>query len=262
MKKKGRITGLFIVWYIFCAAVIGLGIYTILHTNFAHNGYGKAEGKIVDYISQVDEQGNYTYCPVYEYTVDGRVYHMNHNIYGSDKSRLGKSDTIYYDPDNPQQAHTDRSIAAGIIMLVIGTAFALVATGIFLKKGSEIFIGAGFVTIGVGLIAVVQPGFSVTLLVLLIFAGLGILTICRKIYNMVVLKKKDELLDNHVIGMIVEIVVGAAFIVVGILQALDGVVAFALFGLPLAGVGIFVLYIGIKQFVGVSKTKKSEQDMQ
>lgn len=60
------------------------------------------------------------YAPVYEYEVGGTIYEFRSNAYGSTPPRIGDVDTIYYDPEDPEDSLLNNSFTFEIILICFG----------------------------------------------------------------------------------------------------------------------------------------------
>lgn len=77
------------------------------------------------------------YASVYEYEVDGDIYEFRSNVYSSTPPRIGDFETIYYDPEDPEDSLLNNSFTFEIVLICFGilhiTIWAVIAA-VFNKK--------------------------------------------------------------------------------------------------------------------------------
>lgn len=100
-----------------------------------------ATATVTDYIKHTDSDGNDSYFPCFEFTIEGKVYNIqsrstysNHNP----KYQTGDNVKIHYNPDDPQDAEIDDRFASSlmfvvmcifIVVTVVGVLFVVLAEG-------------------------------------------------------------------------------------------------------------------------------------
>lgn len=93
------------------------------------------EGVVVELIPSVDSDGDTVYAPVYEYEVDGRVYHYRSKVDlgGMLVPGIGDTKTLLYNPDDPADARVKNLflllVLPGLLVGISALAFfALLVT--------------------------------------------------------------------------------------------------------------------------------------
>ncbi len=111
---------------------IGLIVFGIISNKKTKNFIEICEettGTVIGYSTSNDD-GKTKYRAKYKYEVDGETYSVTEQKYHSIKPRDGETDTIYYDPNNPEDARTRLRngnpvvIATGVVLIIAG-AFAV-----------------------------------------------------------------------------------------------------------------------------------------
>jgi len=126
MKQKN---GLFLT-IIF--VLVGLALMVIEGRNiYKSQSYEKQEATIIECVETTDSDGNTTYAPKVKYTVNEIDYEKKLNE-SSAFCKVGKTKTIYYDPNNPSEMLTQSTM---YIIFAVGLVFVL--AGIFSSKSSR-----------------------------------------------------------------------------------------------------------------------------
>ena len=116
--------------------VVGIGVF-IFGLNFVKQydekkeTYNTVEATIVD---EVYDSESSTTAPVYEYEVDGKIYTYKSNTYSSGRKNIGSKETIYYNPDRPNDAFNDMNIKIFGFFEVFGVIFAVAGFVVFISN--------------------------------------------------------------------------------------------------------------------------------
>lgn len=94
--------------------------------------YEITSGKIVDAVVNAHEDSLASYAPVYQFTVDEQTYQFNSHVSTQIYPDIGASVSIYYNPENPEDAFTKGPMVLEIIETVFGIFFIICA--ISMKK--------------------------------------------------------------------------------------------------------------------------------
>lgn len=94
--------------------------------------YETISGKIVDAVVNNHENSLASYAPVYQFTVDEQTYQFNSHVSTQIYPDIGASVSIYYNPENPEDAFTKGPMVLEIIETVFGILFIICA--ISMKK--------------------------------------------------------------------------------------------------------------------------------
>jgi len=274
---------------LFSVGIMGWGIYVEMNIYNKINSFNKTSGGISSYDTKVesdDEGTSTTYAPIYTYMVDMQYYSLT-GSYSSNKPKIGKSVTIYYNPDNYSDSIClEEEKKSGGLLISDGLGFLVVVLGfiIFEINKAKWVAGLGLVILGGGIIVSV-PGFQFWKIILAIFPLVGLFLIWSDIAEKTGLDKKlaswkkknypdgfekpeiiqgvqDYLEENDrkekviknfnrgfsLIGFIPFVVGGIAFIGTGIMLAI-----FDFIGYVVIAAGVFMLYIGIKGIITTFK---------
>ena len=113
---------------IFAGVLAALCLLAGVYFTFFHSrGFVKTSAVIVDLEADTTD-GDTTYWPTVEYTVDGRTY-TSRLDQGSGSYKMGKTITVLYDPGDPSVVHGGSG--AGIYLMIAGAvilAFVLVTS--------------------------------------------------------------------------------------------------------------------------------------
>ncbi len=142
-----------ILWFGCSALIFGMAGAALLYTYFQQRGEARAsagwpatEGKIIHTEVRASSSGdslNTVYYPQirYEYSVLGQTYTGSQITFGGTPAKntlreakkalaaypYGASVTVYYNPENPQDAVLKRTLRGGALMLTLGSVFILSA---------------------------------------------------------------------------------------------------------------------------------------
>lgn len=142
---------IFFLFCIFCIvlgslATIGLGISTF-SKSMKMQQYETTTGEVIDILEKEDTVRRKShghsrtttitvYAPVYEYEVDDISYVYYSDVYSSKRPSIGDTNTLYYDPDDPEDAFVSSSVIFSVIFIVFGviytTVFVIIA--VILRK--------------------------------------------------------------------------------------------------------------------------------
>lgn len=127
----------------------------------ASMGWPAVQGRVLEaYVGHHSDDEDTVYYPVvrYAYTVAGQEYTSDQIAFGPEVASSmdalqaektvarypeGSLVTVYYNPDNPQEAVLERRLASPVAALVIGAGFLGVALYLALKKLPE-FLALAF----------------------------------------------------------------------------------------------------------------------
>lgn len=160
-KSYGSAIAAVIITLVVALACIGVAFgQRISHKRKAER-YQKVTGRIAD-VEKTFHKGKTTQYPVYEYVVDGQTYRYTANSSSGVQIEVGRHVTIYYDPENPNEAYTDdRTSSLFLPLLIMGGFFGAIGLLILVNvvlnippqlRGflTGIFIAAVFCGIPVG----------------------------------------------------------------------------------------------------------------
>lgn len=187
--------------FLFLAGMIIYGIYTEISLLEKKTTFIRTEGKISSYTSKTksDSDGtSTTHYPVYSYLVQGTKYSIK-GAGSSDVPNVGKTVTIYYNPENISDAiceEDENTMARVLFSLGVGIMIIVFGFRVYIKKDAGWLMGLGLLILGGGLIMAI-PGFHVWKFVMAIFPLLGIAFIIKDISNITGLGKKYALWKNE-----------------------------------------------------------------
>lgn len=79
-----------------------------------------------------DDDGRYSYHPVYEYTANGQVIKREGNVYSKNRKKYqaGQPAQIMYNPEKPEEFYVvgaKKQVSFGFILIVVGVIFYISA---------------------------------------------------------------------------------------------------------------------------------------
>ena len=95
--------------------------------------YVEIEGKVVDHVDKVDDDG-VLYAEVVEYVVNDQEYKVVNNVYTNKPKEIGETIKVRYNPDNPKEAVIDSNFlnifkyAFSGLFMFIGVVFVIYGT--------------------------------------------------------------------------------------------------------------------------------------
>ena len=180
-----------VILFLFLAGMIIYGVNTEISLLKKKTSYTKIEGRISSYTST-------TYYPVYSY----RVQDIDYSIKGAesgDAPKVGKTITIYYNPENIADAiceEDENTLARVLLSFGLGIMIFVFGFRVYIKSNAQWLMGLGFLVLGGGLMIAI-PGFHIWKFVMAIFPLLGIAFIIKDISNITGLGKKYALWKNE-----------------------------------------------------------------
>lgn len=214
-NRVGYMSILFIIWLGCCVLMVGFGTYKVASVRYKYASYERTTGYVYDYDSK-NEDDNNLYCARYTYEVDGVTYTVSDDSYSSSLPKTGKAQTIYYNPENPQEASSGKDRDTGVILMIVGVSLGLIAVGILMPRYAKYIMGTGIMILSVGFLGVDKSDFSVANVVLGILAVLGAVVFAGGIYDSVIAARKTNSHSPH-ISNIVKIVIGDIVVLLGFL---------------------------------------------
>lgn len=131
MKKGLKIFGS--IFALIGVLLICGGIYmSISNSNFKKNAV-ETKAKITRIDTSRDSDGDTNHSVSVEFTVDGKHYEGSLNYYTS-SMYIGKEETIYYDPNNPNHFKGAGGEFAVYILFAIGAVFFLIGSVVLIVQ--------------------------------------------------------------------------------------------------------------------------------
>lgn len=109
---------------------IAIGIYLFYSENEFRKTNIKKEATITSIRQSIDSNGDVTYHVYIEFWVDGNYYEGRLNTYSSDMY-VGAQQTIYYDPENPNNFRAEISSWIYLLLLFMGVIFFFIGSLFF-----------------------------------------------------------------------------------------------------------------------------------
>lgn len=269
---------------LFVFFIIGWGIVIEVNLHTKKSQFIETSGGISSYESKVetDSDGSSTlYAPVYTYMVDMQYYSITGG-FSSNRPKVGKTVTIYYNPDNYGDAIClEEESSSGKILISVGLGFLIILIGFLIhnKNNSMWVLGLGITILGGGIMFSI-PGFAIWKIVIAVFPLIGLCLIIADISSKTGLDKKykawkkkhypngfkkPEIIqetedylkeDNrgerivHTAGTFIVIVRAIPFIIIGLALSIWGLIfAFDLTGIFPLIIGLAFMFFGIKTIV-------------
>jgi hypothetical protein len=136
-KKKGFhfVMGIFMLLIGICIGLAG-AYYAFQSWQLVAHG-GQVDAVVVDLVYSPKPGSGRTAAPIYEYTVEGRIYRSRSTTKSYPHLLIGDRQTLLYDPKDPAQARENNFTSLWLLPSIIGA-------------GSVLLILAAVVVIAVG----------------------------------------------------------------------------------------------------------------
>lgn len=130
MKKGMKIFGG--LFFVLGLIMLIVGISLAISTNNFMKTAVSTSATITRIDSRRDSDGDTNYTVIVEFKVDGQTYGGELNYYTS-SMYVGKNETVYYDPSNPNHFKGKGSEIVNYILPIMGIVFMLVGGGIIMS---------------------------------------------------------------------------------------------------------------------------------
>lgn len=180
--------------FLFLAGMIIYGVYTEISLLGKKTTFTRTEGIISSYTSKTESDSDgtsTTYYPVYIYRAQDTDYFIK-GAGSSDVPKVGKTVTIYYNPENISDAICEEEENTMVrVLLSFGLGIMIIMFGfrVYIKSDAQWLMGLGLLVLGGGLMIAI-PGFHIWKLVMAIFPLLGIACIISDVSRLTGLNKK------------------------------------------------------------------------
>ena len=113
---------------IFCGIIELVGVWGIINLITAKKKCTEyVDAFVVDFEKELDNDGNYSYYPIFEYRYEGKEYLKRSNFYSLFLNfRKGERVGLYIDPDTPEKFYCPKEKTHKIIAYLL-----CIAVGIF-----------------------------------------------------------------------------------------------------------------------------------
>lgn len=126
-RSKVQVLVLMAVFFVFGLVIVGIGIYNISVFPSKYDHYIETQGTVIGYRRNPTSRES-VFVPIVEYYVDGERYTVIGEIYTSNLPKVGTTEIVKYDPNDPSEAVLPSvNHAAYKFMIAIGSFFSLLA---------------------------------------------------------------------------------------------------------------------------------------